>query len=159
PRCLWLPDDTLLLDDVRKPDSERGLERFNPQSLERKPAVDQAKVLESWKGLVGEGKSPKWAGLPSSIASDGKSALYEREGDLFLLDLESSSVRRVTNTEAVESMPSFSPNGRWLAYVRDNDLYAAEVTTGREKRLTRDGSPTRLNGTLSWVYWEEIMDR
>src|SRR5215470_13462139 len=64
PRCLWLPDDTLLLDDVRKPDSERGLERFNPQSLERKPAVDQAKVLESWKGLVGEGKSPKWAGLP-----------------------------------------------------------------------------------------------
>ena len=159
PRCLWLPDDTLLVEDVRKPEAERGIERLDPQTLERKPAVDAAKALESWKSLLGEGKPPKWIGLPSEASADGKTVLYEREGDLFLLDLKTSSVQRVTNTEAAESVPRFSPDGRWLSYVRDNDLHAVEVSTGREKRLTHDGSSARLNGTLSWVYWEEIMDR
>jgi dipeptidyl-peptidase-4 len=159
PRCLWLPDDTLLFEDVRKPEAERALERFDPQLLERKPAVDPVKVIESWKSLLGEGKPPKWIGLPAAASADGKVLLYEREGDLFFLDLEKGSVRRVTNTDAVESAPRFSPDGGWLAYVRDNDLHAVEVASGRERRLTRDGSSTRLNGTLSWVYWEEIMDR
>ena len=33
------------------------------------------------------------------------------------------------------------------------------LNTKQEKRLTYNGSETLLNGTLSWVYWEEIFGR
>ena len=46
-----------------------------------------------------------------------------------------------------------------LAFVRENDLYIYDLAANREKRLTSDGSDTILNGTVSWVYWEEIFGR
>jgi dipeptidyl-peptidase-4 len=158
PSCLWLSDETLLIADNRRPAGERSLERLDPRTLERRPAGDHERILQGWQALLGEA-APKSVTFPAAAAADGRTLLYLQGGDLFLVDLEGGSVRRLTNTTADEISPRFSPDGRWLAYVRDNDLFAAEVATGRERRLTRDGSATRLNGTLSWVYWEEIMDR
>lgn len=66
---------------------------------------------------------------------------------------------RLTKTEAEERSPEFSPNGQRLAFVRANDLYLVDLDTLGETRLTRDGSETTLNGTLSWLYWEEIFGR
>ena len=71
----------------------------------------------------------------------------------------SSRFRRLTSTAAEETSASFSPNGRRVAYVRDHDLYFFDLDTNRETRITRDGSETLLNGTLSWVYWEEVFGR
>ncbi len=159
PRFLWLEDETLLLVDAAKPEAERSLERLDPRSLERKPAGDRGKILDGWRALVGDEKAPRSVSLPLAASLDSKTLLYEHSGDIFLLDLEASAVRRITNTEAQEAAPRFSPDGRWVAYVRENDIHAAETASGRERRLTRDGSETRLNGKLSWVYWEEIMDR
>ncbi|HEX4936077.1 MAG TPA: DPP IV N-terminal domain-containing protein, partial [Gemmatimonadaceae bacterium] len=51
---------------------------------------------------------------------------------------------------------TFSPDGRWVAYVREHDLYAEELATGAITRLTRDGSRTSINGTSDWVYEEEL---
>ncbi|MEM9303095.1 MAG: DPP IV N-terminal domain-containing protein [Pseudomonadota bacterium] len=52
-----------------------------------------------------------------------------------------------------------SPNDRFAAYTRDNDLYAFDFENKREIRLTEDGSSTVLNGKFPWVYWEEFMWR
>lgn len=158
-RTLWLPDETLLIDEVLKPEAERHLERLDPRTMDRKPAGDRVKILEAWKTLVGEDNAPKRVALPSAVAADSRTLLYERSGDLFVLDLETSILRRLTNTEANEIAPLLSPDGRHVAFVRDNDLHSLEIASGRERRLTRDGTDDRLNGTLSWVYWEEIMDR
>jgi dipeptidyl-peptidase-4 len=159
PRTLWLADETLLLDDMSKAAAERTLELFDPRTLEYKVAGEPQKILKGWQLAVGDGGAPTRVGLPSAAAADSKTLLYERAGDLFLLDLESSLLRRVTNTEEEESAARFSPDGYWLAYARDNDLYVADVPAGRERRLTRDGDSARLNGLLSWVYKEEIMNR
>ena len=43
--------------------------------------------------------------------------------------------------------------------MRDHDLYFFDLDTNHETRITRDGSETLLNGTLSWVYWEEVFGR
>jgi dipeptidyl-peptidase-4 len=50
----------------------------------------------------------------------------------------------------------FSPNASSVAFVRDNDLYVADLATGLEKRLTTDGSEDVINGTTDWVYEEEL---
>ena len=52
-----------------------------------------------------------------------------------------------------------SPNGLWVTYARDNDLYLADVVSGRVRALTSNGGPDRFNGVLDWVYQEEIYGR
>ena len=41
---------------------------------------------------------------------------------------------------------TFSPDSTMLAYTRDNDLYVTEIASGRETRLTFDGTDLILNG-------------
>lgn len=50
-----------------------------------------------------------------------------------------------------------SPDGAWGAYTKDGNLYGEQIATGRTVQYTADGSGTILNGTPSWVYWEEIL--
>lgn len=54
---------------------------------------------------------------------------------------------------------TYSPDSSKLAYTRANDLYVLEIATGKEQRLTFDGSDLILNGYASWVYYEEIFGR
>ncbi len=49
-----------------------------------------------------------------------------------------------------------SPDGRHVAYVRDNDIYVQSLSDDRITRLTNDGSPTLINGTADWVNEEEL---
>ncbi|NLH22951.1 MAG: prolyl oligopeptidase family serine peptidase [Bacteroidales bacterium] len=55
--------------------------------------------------------------------------------------------------------PTLSPDGRYVAYTVNNDLYARELNSGKVTRFTHDGSKTILNGRASWVYYEEILGR
>ena len=53
--------------------------------------------------------------------------------------------------------PQWSPDGTRVAYVRANDLYVSEIPAGASpKRLTTDGSKTRINGDPDWLYSEEM---
>ena len=56
----------------------------------------------------------------------------------------------------LQMFAKFSPDGRRIAFVRDNDLYVTDVATLRETRLTFDGSADVINGTTDWVYEEEL---
>lgn len=52
-----------------------------------------------------------------------------------------------------------SPDGKWVAYTRNNNLYAMEVVTKKEVQFTTDGNDSIMNGWASWVYYEEILGR
>lgn len=54
---------------------------------------------------------------------------------------------------------TYSPDSSALAFTRDNDLYVIDIASGKERRLTFDGSDLVLNGFASWVYYEEILGR
>ena len=54
---------------------------------------------------------------------------------------------------------TYSPDSTKLAFTRDNDLYVVDIASGKETRLTFDGSDVILNGYASWVYYEEILGR
>ncbi len=55
--------------------------------------------------------------------------------------------------------PEYSPDKSLIAYTKNRDLYVVEVTTGKETRLTHDGTNLIYNGWSSWVYMEEILGR
>jgi dipeptidyl-peptidase 4 len=79
-------------------------------------------------------------------------------GDYWVLDLTLHALRRLGGDAPPSTLmfAKFSPDGQRVAYVRQNDLYVEDVTSGAITRLTRDGSRTIINGTFDWVYEEEL---
>lgn len=88
-----------------------------------------------------------------------RAVLFTIAGDLFVYDIAPDRAVRLTKTDAAEDVASFSPDGARIAYVRQGNLYVAEVATQNETALTTDGSDVILNGRLDWVYEEEIYGR
>lgn len=51
----------------------------------------------------------------------------------------------------------YSPNGRMVAFVRDNNIYLKKLDYGTEIAVTRDGEKNKIiNGVPDWVYEEEF---
>ena len=163
PATAWLDDGGLVILDNRRPPGERTFERLDPATGQRRRMVDSARALASIRGALasigGEGITMETLPWPLAFDGSGTQALYTFKGDVFVLELNSARFRRLTSTPEEEKSASFSPNGRRVAYVRSNNLYFFDLDTNRETQLTRDGSETVLNGTLSWVYWEEVFGR
>src|SRR5262245_44973685 len=149
PATAWLDDGNLVILDNRRAPRERTFEKLNPSTGRREPLVDTARALAELKTTA----SVDSAVLPWPISFDGLAsrALYIFNGDVFVLELTNAHFRRLTSTPTEETSASFSPNGQRVAYVRDHDLYSFDLDKNRETRVTRDGSETLLNGTLSWV--------
>lgn len=156
PATAWLDDGTLVMLDNRRPPAEQTFEKLNPATGQRQSIVDAARALADLKR---EGTNLTTLPWPLAFDGAGQKALYIFNGDVLVLDLASARFQRLTSTPAEETSASFSPNGRRVAYVRANNLYFFDLDTNRETQLTRDGSETLLNGTLSWVYWEEVFGR
>jgi len=87
------------------------------------------------------------------------SLLVEWKGDLFAFNLETKNVVRLTSDTADKEVVEFSPSGKLVSFVRDNDLYVVSAEGGRERRITANGGPNLLNGILDWVYEEEVFSR
>jgi len=159
PSFKWLADNSAILYDTRQPEAQRTFERLDPITHERRPVLDMSKAVASLTSLDSSTEIKQALPWPDSFDANGRQALYIFHGDIFLLDLSASSFTRVTNTPAEEKDAQFSPDGRLLSFVRSNDLYVYDIAAKKETRLTSDGSDTLLNGTLTWVYWEEIFGR
>lgn len=97
--------------------------------------------------------------------ADGKSKTMS-------VDVKTGKAVPYTKTEEAKNTPTASslglkdaknltasPDGKYVAYTKDNDLYAMELATKKEIRFTKDGSELILNGYASWIYYEEILGR
>jgi dipeptidyl-peptidase-4 len=158
PKTFWTSDgDVLLLDETRPPE-KRALERVRAGTGERKPATDAAAAAASLKTALAGDAAPDALPWPDSFDRAGRQAVYVVDGDVFLLDLSLARFERLTHTKDPESVARLSPDGKKVAFVRGNDLWVYDIASKTETRITSDGSNTVLNGSLSWVYWEEIFN-
>lgn len=54
-------------------------------------------------------------------------------------------------------IPTFSPDGRMVAYVSDNNIWIRKFDYDTEVQVTKDGEMNKiLNGITDWVYEEEF---
>jgi len=61
------------------------------------------------------------------------------------------------NENSKQLFPHFSPDGKKVAYVVDNNLYIKDLETNAETPVTTDGAMNRIkNGWGDWVYEEEF---
>ena len=68
---------------------------------------------------------------------DYTARVYEKEGDLFLMDLSDYSVQRITNTLQRESGPRFSGDGQSIIYRVEDNLFQWKRSDGSTTQLTR----------------------
>lgn len=85
--------------------------------------------------------------------------IFIDKGDVWYYSLSKKHLKRLTDTEETEEMVDVSPDGKYVSYVRENNLYVMTISGGREIQLTSDGSDVILNGKLDWVYQEELVGR
>lgn len=77
-------------------------------------------------------------------------------GTYLVYEPETGRTIPVSSQPGSQMFAKFSPHGDRVAFVRDHDLYMTDLDTGREHRLTHDGSEVIINGTSDWVYEEEL---
>jgi dipeptidyl-peptidase 4 len=82
-------------------------------------------------------------------------------GDYWVLERDTGRLHQLGGADAKPStlmFAKFSPDGRRVGYVRENNLYVEDLASGSITPLTTDGSRTLINGTFDWVYEEELMN-
>lgn len=78
------------------------------------------------------------------------------KGEYYVLDLETRALTPVSTQPGWQMFAKFSPNGRYVAFVRDHNIVLTDLQSGEEHPLTSDGNENIINGTTDWVYEEEF---
>jgi len=90
----------------------------------------------------------------------GDALLFIGGKNLVLLDLKTMSPKPLVSGAGDSSGdiadPKFSPDGKWVSFVRDFNLSIVNLASGETKALTAGGSEEILKGQLDWVYPEEL---
>jgi dipeptidyl-peptidase 4 len=157
----WIDADTYLV--VRRAD-RGGVEwlKVDAASGRSTPFFDQSRMETAVAAVSGVSRDEARRIAHSddlTLNASRTAALFTIDDDLYTYDISSNRAARLTTAAGVEEEASFSPDGRRVAFVRDNNLFLIDIASPREQALTADGSPDVLNGKLDWLYQEEIYGR
>jgi dipeptidyl-peptidase 4 len=158
----WLDDATFLWPRQGSGDEPARLLRVDAASGKAVPFLDSEKMEKALAALPGiDADEARRLSQRTSFAMNASrtALLLTLGGDLYHYDIAAGRASRLTSAPGEPLDPTFSPDARLVAFTRHNDLHVVEVASGRERRLTTDGTPKLLNGRLDWVYQEEIYGR
>ena len=86
-------------------------------------------------------------------------AIYRRssKGNVFHYDVRRNRVEPLSTTAGKVMIPTFSPDGRMVAFVREGDIFIKKFEFDTEVRVTSDAVRNKvMNGITDWVYEEEL---
>src|SRR5262249_19123350 len=81
-----------------------------------------------------------WMSL--DVSPDGKTIILDLLGDLYTLPFSGGDAKRITNGMGFNDQPQFSPDGQWIAFIRDRggseNLWISKPDGSNPKQLSRD---------------------
>ena len=84
-------------------------------------------------------------------------SIYRRSalGEYYVYNTLTKKLTKVAD-ELIQE-PTFSPDGKKIAYGRDNNLFIFDITEGTTSQITTNGEKNKIiNGITDWVYEEEF---
>jgi dipeptidyl-peptidase-4 len=85
--------------------------------------------------------------------------IYRRsyKAEVYDYDARRNFVKPITGEGSKVMIPTFSPDGRMCAFVKDNNIWIRKFDFDTEVQVTRDGEVNKIrNGISDWVYEEEF---
>ncbi|WP_076929058.1 S9 family peptidase [Proteiniphilum saccharofermentans] len=72
-------------------------------------------------------------------------------------DVRRNMVRKLSEHPSKQMIPTFSPDGKMVAYVIENNIWLTKFDFDTESQVTKDGEWNKvINGATDWVYEEEF---
>ena len=108
------------------------------------------------------GKQSQSTGLgrraPSQVqwSVSGDALLFEGSTSLAWFDLKSQQGRVLVSGKEDLADAKISPDGKYVSFVREHNLWIAPTSGGKERALTTGGTEELRKGELDWVYPEEL---
>ena len=81
---------------------------------------------------------------------------HSTQSPYYLFNVEQKKVTPLSNQSKSLRNVKLSPDGKLVGFVRDHNIYIADLLTGKETQVTTDGTNNILNGEFDWVYEEEF---
>ncbi len=76
--------------------------------------------------------------------------------DYYVFDISENSLN-LLSSNGKQQLATFSPGSDKIAFVRENNLFVADLNSGTETQITFDGKKNEIiNGAPDWVYEEEF---
>ena len=154
--------------------------RSDPQILRdgRTPTLSPDNNLIAYQGTDAEGNNPGIYVVPFSGGPEARLTTHESDRapafspnssqiaymstqngswDIFTVNLEGGTPRRVTSTSSNDGLPSWSPDGTKLAYVSDQGgswgIYVISVSGGEPTKVAPWDGNQREDWLLSQIWW------
>ena len=133
-------------------DAEKRLLVDSQELLEGKEQLDEVELARRERARIFAAGIIEYDWSP-----DGTALLFPLGGDLYYLQL-GSKPRRLTATAATETDAKISPMGRYVSFIRQQNLYILDLESGQERAITTSGAGAISYGMAEFVAQEE-MDR
>ncbi|NTS76096.1 S9 family peptidase [Catenovulum sp. SM1970] len=91
-----------------------------------------------------------------SWSADASALLFPLNGDVFYYQLNTKQSRNITKSSGFETDVKFSPNGQYISYIREQNLYYFDLKAGKEVAVTSVGGGTIKFGMAEFVAQEEM---
>ena len=119
---------------------------FNAKTLS---VAEQDSILNG--GMV----SGRWR-----LESENEEKIFRRStlADWYIVDTQKNTRKQLgagLNLGKVRDAV-MSPNGRYIAFAKDNNLYIHKLDYGTEIAVTKDEDPDIISGVADWLYEEEF---
>src|SRR6266403_571929 len=89
-------------------------------------------------------------------APGGGALLFQGPTSLAWFDLKTQVSRTLVSGKESIADPKISPDGRYVSFVRNHNLWLISVADGKESAVTEGGTEEVRKGELDWVYPEEL---
>ena len=156
-RVRWMPEGQQYLQTregaLHKVDAITGRSSRYPNPENLVTSLNSITSMEpSQRKVISNRTSFQWNAQMTDV-------LINHGDDLYHLPIDGSPALRLTRSHGEEQYAQYSPDGLFVAYVRDQNLYVCDVETQTEQTLTAENDPLVRNGEASWVYFEELYSR
>ena len=89
---------------------------------------------------------------PPSLSPDGNQVVFRWHDDIYLKQVDSESRRQLTDTPVRENAPTWSPDGRYIAYIRDGrEIWRMSPVGGDDRKVAETRSPPSFAGVMAWT--------
>jgi dipeptidyl-peptidase-4 len=89
-------------------------------------------------------------------APGGNALLFQGPSSLAWFDLKTQTSRPLVSGKEAIADPKISPDGSYVSFVRDHNVWLVRVADGKERAFTKGGTEEIRKGELDWVYPEEL---